>query len=330
MVSDPRATEKLLDGRLKLRHLVLVVTIAEHGSIMRAAEALHVTQPVVTRSLREVEEVLGVPLFDRYSRGVRLTVFGTSFVDHARAVLAQIRHAGEEISLLKSADLGTVTVGTYLAGSNMLLPRAIAALKASHPLLTVVVLEATPDVLQDDLLAGEVDVTVGRLLTAPPPRLTQEQLYLEPIRIVARTAHPVHALSNPTLDQLAAYAWVLPSDRTALRREVEEVFLAQGVALPANRIECMSAHTLRYLLTETDLIAVLPGSIAAQEERLQYIGPSLESVRRVVGVSWASDRPLTAPAAALLDHLRTEAIALERTFDTQPVGAKMARKEKRP
>ncbi|WP_330256001.1 LysR substrate-binding domain-containing protein [Nocardia sp. NBC_00565] len=319
MVLDAKATEKLLDGRLKLRHLVLVVTIAEHGSIMRAAEALHVTQPVVTRSLREVEEVLGVPLFDRYSRGVTLNVYGKSFVDHARAVLAQIRHAGEEISLLQSSDLGTVTVGTYLAGSNVLLPRAIAALKSSHPLLTVVVVEATPDVLEADLLVGEIDLTVGRLLAAPPPRLTQEQLYLEPIKIVARSTHPAHALVHPTLSELASYAWVFPSDRTALRWELEEVFVSAGVAIPRDRIECPAVLTMWQLLVQNDLIGLLPASIALQEERFKFIGTSLKSVRQVVGVSWATERPLIAPASALLEHLRVEATALTQALEHESV-----------
>jgi len=317
MVLDARATERLLDGRLKLRHLVLVVMIAEHGSISRAAEALCVTQPVLTRNLREVEEVLGVALFDRYSRGVSVNAYGTSFVDHARAVLAQIRHAGEEISLLKSADLGTVTVGSYLAGTNVLLPRAVAALKASHPLLTVVVAEATPDVLEVDLLAGEVDLTVGRLLAAPPPRLTQEQLYLEPIKVVARESHPVHDLVNPTLSELSSYPWVLPSGRTVLRREIEDVFLAEGVALPKNRIECTAVLTLWQLLVETDLIGLLPASIAMQETRFKFVAASLKSVRQVVGVSWATDRLLTAPAAALLAHLRAEATTLARTLELE-------------
>jgi DNA-binding transcriptional LysR family regulator len=315
MVLDVKATEKLLDGRLKLRHLVLVVTIAEHGSIMRAAEALHVTQPVLTRSLREVEDVLAVPLFDRYSRGVRLNVYGESFVDHARAVLAQIRHAGEEISLLKSADIGTVTVGIHLVGSSTLLPRAIAALKAHHPLLTVIVAEGTPDVLEADLLVGEVDLTIGRLRAAPPARVTQEQLYLEPIRVVARSAHPAHALVNPTLQELASYPWVFPVDKTALRQEAEEVFLSEGVALPQNRIECTAGLTIWQLLVMNDLIGLLPASIAVQEKDFRFIGTSMNSVRQVVGASWATERPLTAPAAALLEHLRIQANELVRTWE---------------
>ncbi len=185
------ATDRLLDGRVKIRHLILVTAIADEGTLVRAAESLHITQPVVTRGLREVEEVLGVPLFERMPRGVKPTPYGISFIERARSVLAELRAAGEEVRLLQSGQLGTVTVGTHLAGSNLLLPRAIAALKAEHPRLTVVVREGTPDTLQQLLLAGDLDLTVGRLSPTVPVRLDQERLHQEPIRLVARAGHPV-------------------------------------------------------------------------------------------------------------------------------------------
>lgn len=87
-------TDRLLDGRVKIRHLVLVTAIADEGTLVRAAESLHITQPVVTRGLREVEEVLGVPLFERLPRGVRPTQYGHSFIERARSVLAELRAAG--------------------------------------------------------------------------------------------------------------------------------------------------------------------------------------------------------------------------------------------
>ncbi|MGW0450231.1 LysR family transcriptional regulator, partial [Streptosporangium sandarakinum] len=95
MISRPL---DLLSGRLKLRHLVLVTTIAEQGSVLRAAERLHLAQPAVTRGLREVEHILGVELFTRGPRGVTPTLFGEAFIDHARAVQAELRRAGDRIA----------------------------------------------------------------------------------------------------------------------------------------------------------------------------------------------------------------------------------------
>lgn len=299
-------TDRLLDGRLKIRHLVLVTAIADEGTLVRAAESLHITQPVVTRGLREVEDLLGVALFERLPRGVRPTQYGHAFIERARSVLAELRIAGEEVRLLQSGQLGTVTVGTHLAGSNLLLPRAIATLKAEHPRLTVVVREGTPDMLQQLLLAGDLDLTVGRLSPTVPVRLEQERLHQEPIRLVARAGHPVHGGSRTALADLIAYPWIFPVAQTALRAELEAVFFHEGLPLPADRVECTSMLTLRNLLVSTDVIAALPMFIAVDDRELRILPTPLSSIRRSVGVTTPKDRAPSAAAAALLGHLREE------------------------
>lgn len=305
---------------------MLVTAIADEGTLVRAAESLHITQPVVTRGLREVEDLLGVQLFERLPRGVVPTQYGRPFIERARSVLAELRIAGEEVRLLQSGQLGTVTVGTHLAGSNLLLPRAIAGLKAEHPRLTVVVREGTPDTLQQLLLAGDLDLTVGRLSPTVPVRLEQERLHQEPIRLVARAGHPVHTGTRTSLADLIAYPWIFPVAQTALRAELEAVFFHEGLPLPADRVECTSMLTLRNLLVSTDVIAALPMFIAVDDGELRILPTPLSSIRRSVGVTMPKDRAPSAAAAALLVHLREEGAllaALEREYaqtEFRPLG----------
>lgn len=317
-------TDRLLDGRLKIRHLVLVTAIADEGTLVRAAESLHITQPVVTRGLREVEELLGVQLFERLPRGVVPTEYGRPFIERARSVLGELRIAGEEVRLLQSGQLGTVTVGTHLAGSNLLLPRAIAGLKAEHPRLTVVVREGTPDTLQQLLLAGDLDLTVGRLSSSVPVRLEQERLHQEPIRLVARAGHPVHSGSRTSLADLVAYPWIFPVTQTALRAELEAVFFHEGLPLPADRVECTSMLTLRTLLVSTDVIAALPMFIAVDDRELRLLPTPLSSIRRSVGVTMAKDRAPSAAAKVLLAHLREEGARLAE-FEREHARAEFGR-----
>ena len=333
MVTDVVAPERLLDGRLKLRHLVLATTIADAGSLARAAEQLHITQPVVTRGLQDLEAVLGVPLFERSAQGAVPTIYGTAFIEHARGVIAQIRQAGRALGDLAAADAGTVTVGTHLAGSNVLLPLAIARLKAAHPAVTVIVRESTPDVLQSQLLLGDVDLTVGRL-TPADPLIEQVQLYVEPIVLVVRADHPVLAdrggsfdspgrpdrggsadspgLSGrgPSFATLAALPWIVPVAGTALRRELEQLFAAQGVAWPSDRVECTSALTLRRLILDGDCVAALPELVALHDDDLAIVTPAdvdLGRLTRPVGVSTVRDRWQPPAVTAFLEDLATVA-----------------------
>ncbi len=333
MVTDVVAPERLLDGRLKLRHLVLATTIADAGSLARAAEQLHITQPVVTRGLQDLEAVLGVPLFERSAQGAVPTIYGTAFIEHARGVIAQIRQAGRALGDLAAADAGTVTVGTHLAGSNVLLPLAIARLKAAHPGVTVIVRESTPDVLQSQLLLGDVDLTVGRL-TPADPLIEQVQLYVEPIVLVVRADHPVLADRGgsadapgrpdrggsadspglcgrgPSFVTLAALPWIVPVAGTALRRELEQLFAAQGVAWPSDRVECTSALTLRRLILDGDCVAALPELVALHDDDLAIVTPAdvdLGRLTRPVGVSTVRDRWQPPAVTAFLEDLATVA-----------------------
>jgi DNA-binding transcriptional LysR family regulator len=307
---------RLLDGRLKVRHLVLATVIAEQGSLVGAAERLRVTQPVVTRGLRELETLLGVELFDRGSRGVTPTIYGAVFVDDAKAILAQIRLAGKHVSELSNGAVGRVVVGNHLSGANLLLPRAIARLKQNHPYVTVAVREATPDRLAEDLLTGDVDVVIGRLTPASDDtRVTWKRLYHEPVRVVVRAGHPATELTDPGLDELLDYPWVLPVPETALRSEVEQVFSQQGLGMPTNRVECTSILTVRTLLVETDSIATLPALIVRGDDALTTLTTELPGVHRLVGVTLVKGRTMSPTVRLLLDHLGEVGAEIQRSLD---------------
>lgn len=302
-------SRRLLDGRLKLRHLVLVDVLSEKGSVVGAATALHVTQPVVTRGLHDLEEILGVRLYDRGPRGITPTEFGIAFTDHARAVLAQLTHAARHIEEIADGQRGRVVVGTHLAGSNLLLPRAIAHLKADHPLVSVIVREGTPELLQVELAAGRIDLIVGRLSRPGSESLHRHALYQERIRLVVGDHHPLAGRADVTLDDVIKYPWILPGVETVLRSELESYFARNGRDLPANRVEATSFLTVRQLLIETEMVAALPALIGAEEPRIRMLPISLTPVGHNVGLTLARGRRLNPAAQAMTSSL--EAVAAQ-------------------
>lgn len=301
---------RLLDGRLKLRHLSLVDALSRQGSVVGAAAELHLTQPAATRSLQELEDILGVTLYERRPRGVTPTVFGEAFTGHARAVLAQLAQAGRHVTELADADRGTVIVGTHLAGSNVLLPRAIAELKKARPYLTVVVREASPEALLLELEAGRIDFVVGRLTAPSDERTVRHKLYDESVELVVGAAHPLAGRAGLRLTDLADLPWILPGAETALRREIEEFFARHGMPLPMNRVETTSFLTVRQLLLETDVVAVLPGLITRDDSRIVRLGVSLEPIGHSVGLTLSAARPLGPSVQALIHSLEETAAGM--------------------
>ncbi|CAN5602903.1 N/A [soil metagenome] len=303
---------KLLDGRLKLRHLLLVDALSRQGSVVGAAAALHITQPVATRSLHDIESILGVSLFDRGPRGITPTIFGEAFTTHARAVIAQLTEAGRHVVELADANRGTVIVGTHLAGSNVLLPGAIARLKVHHPLLTVVVREGTPEQLLTDLEAGRIDLIVGRLTSPTDDTATRRNLYAESVELVTRVDHPLAHREDVQLDALRGFPWILPGVETVLRRELEEFFARNGLPLPENRVEATSFLTVRQLLVETDMIAVLPSLIPRDDARLTTLSITLDPIGHSVGITSSATRTSSPSAQALIATLESFATELMR------------------
>ena len=301
---------RMLDGRLKFRHLLLVEALSAQGSVVGAAAALHVTQPVVTRSLQDLERILGVTLYERGPRGIHPTEFGDAFTQYARSALAEMNQASRHLAEIADATRGRVVIGTHLAGSNLLLPRAIAHLKKDRPALRIVVREAMPEALLEDLAAGKVDFIIGRLATVPPEGTIQQTLHEETIRVIARSGHPLAAREHIPLDELIAYPWVLPGVETALRTELEEFFHRNDCSLPADLVEATAFLTVRQLLVETDMVAALPELIGASDPRLTALPVSLDLVGARVGITRTAGRRLSPASEAMTQSLATIAHSL--------------------
>ena len=297
--------DRLLDGRLKLRHLTLVTTIARAGSLSRTAEMLHVTQPVVSRSLQEMESILGVELFARGPRGVTATPAGEILVEHAYQVLGSLRAMGGRLHALETNGLDPVRVGTNLAGAHALLPRAIVRLKLDHPGLTVSVVEASGEELLSALRRDDVDLVLGRLqgdeIDGVP--LRNIRLYEEPVRLVVRAGHPATEAGRLEIQDLMEYPWVLPGSGV-LRTELADLFRARGLPAPHNLIECSTILTVDAILRESDAIAPLPLFIGATTADLAVLDTPLETVPGAIGVTLLRGRQPQHGARALLRYLR--------------------------
>ncbi|NIA00854.1 LysR substrate-binding domain-containing protein [Massilia sp. CCM 8734] len=255
---DPRS-DRFVRSHLKTRHLVLLVELGRHGSIMHAAQAANLTQPAASKLLGELEHALGVQLFERLPRGVAPTWYGQVLIRRAGAALAEMDAAHQEVMELLSGLRGRVDVGTVLTPSTRMVPEAVNLLKARHARVHVSISVDTSKILVQRLRAGELDLVVGRILdTGAAAELHFEPVTDEPHSLIARAGHPLAGRTGLTLDELARQGWILPPNGSILRDRLTALFLARGLEPPAETVETLALPVIAHLLTGSDMVVALP------------------------------------------------------------------------
>lgn len=253
-------------ANLKLRQLELIVAVEEEGSLGRAASRIGMTQPAVSKSLHELENMLGERLFDRLPRGVAPTQSGEIILRHAKIMLRQLRHATEELSMRQTGEVGEVHVGSLLAATPFLLPRSIGIARQLYPGLKIKVTEGTSAQLLNQLSLGEIDVVLGRVPDIWGPRsIRTEQIYSESVSFVAGLHHPLAGVSDIGLTDLVRFDWIFPAPGTVMRSQVEAAFRHAQVPPPERFLEAIPILSQAALLVSTDMIGVLPQSVIATQ-----------------------------------------------------------------
>lgn len=326
----PKFHDNFLLGRLKLRQLRLLTAIADEGTVLKGSQALNIAQPAATKSIKELEDALGVQLFDRSSRGVTPTDFGKVMIKHAKLILTQLRHAGEELQSLEEGLSGRVHVGTLLAASTSLLPRALARLRQQRPGIAVTVAEGTIDRLMPGLRTGDIDVVLGRL---PEYReregLTQEVLYLDTVSVMVRADHPLAGRTALTLADLVDQAWIVPPTQTSLRRQIDHAFRHEGLEPPRDVIESVSILTNHALLMSTDMLAAMPRQVGIGQAGLVALPVTLEGANSRIGATTHANVELSAAVKYFMEVIHDVAAEIRAELEQDQDAAADPRAKRR-
>jgi DNA-binding transcriptional LysR family regulator len=298
-------------ARLKTRQLLLLVAIDEEGNIHRAAEVLNMTQPAASKLLKDLEDVLGVPLFDRLPRGMRPTWYGEAMVRHARVALASLDEAHEEVQALKAGRYGQVSVGAITTPGLMLLPQAVLAVKRAHPTLRVSLLVETSDVLIERMAQGKLDMLVARLFAQhDKTALRYEALAEEPAVAVVRPRHPLLGSDRLALRDLAARSWIVPPEGSVLRHRFDLMFREAGLATPVDLIETTALLFVTKMIAEGDAIALLAGDVGRYYARhgiCAVLPIELPCRMDAYGLITRTDRALSPAAKVMLAAIKATA-----------------------
>jgi len=280
-----------------------------------AAQQMNLSQPALSKMLKEVENLLGFSVFERLPRTMVPTPLGVHVVRYAQMALNDARTFVDQIGSLQEGGHGYLKVGGIFAAAAVVLPLAIVEIKQRWPLLSIEVVEQTSDHLMAMLSEKQLDLAVARFTDE-----RQQQLYdftplePEPFNIVVNSRHPLCDLGSTPLSALGDWPWILYPLGTPIRERMEIAFAQAGIATPKNTIDTISMQTFLQVLQAGQMIAMLPESMVKphiDSGLLRVLDTPLHLEPQNYGILTRKGETLLGPALEFSQILRDNA-RLER------------------
>lgn len=307
-----------IETQLTLRHVRTFLEIARGESVSSAAQRLHVTQPAVSRCLKELEALLGISLFDRVGRRLRLNEAGRIFQSHASASLTELLRGADRLAAGHELT-SRLSIGVLPTAATDLVPRAALVFRSEMPHVRLRIQSGPNWLLFNQLRDGEVDLVVGRM----PEKdfsvgLSFEQLYLEYVMLVCRPGHPILSHQNPE-KHIADYTLILPPSGAVISRTVERYLSSIGLPEIRAAFETVALPVGRKLVSSSDALWFISRGVVLDELQagvLQIVPLTSPLLSGSVGFCTATNAPLNVERNVFSDCLRTAARHRNSNLDT--------------
>lgn len=297
-----------VDIRLKFRHLQLLQALSRHNTLQSAAESLGLAQPAASRLLGDIEDVIGLPLFQREGRRLVINAYGSVLTRHANNLLDELDRTRDEFNALLSGGAGNVSIGAIDGPVVDLLTTAVINIQRDNPGISLEIRTGSSIGLFHDLMNGDIDIMIGR-----PPEDTRSMachytpIGEEPMVIAARQNHPLFRKATPVrLEDMVPFPWVLQRKGGKSRSRLESIFQDRNLPLPKDIIGSDSlVMTLAYL-EKTDALTVLSAAVANQQAKyrqIQIVSSDVNIAISSYGILMLKSRNQSRPTMTVLDEL---------------------------
>lgn len=287
---------------MNLEGLTAFLAVAESGSFTEAGERLFLTQPAISKRIAHLEASLGMALFDRIGREVRLTQAGDALLPRARAILLTLEDTRRALNNLSGGIDGRLSFGTSHHIGLHRLPPLLREYSTRFPKVQLDIRFIDSEEAWEQVLHGNIELGVVTLPPAPDrdSPLRAERIWNDPLAVVAASEHPLAGLRSVTLRALSQHAAILPGENTFTRRIVNAAFAARGLATPGG-INTNYLETIRMMVAVGLGWSVLPASMV--DEQVVALTVSELRIRRELGVVYHPGRTLSNAARAMLAML---------------------------
>ncbi|HIG3134634.1 LysR substrate-binding domain-containing protein [Klebsiella pneumoniae] len=297
----------LFSQRIRLRHLHTFVAVAQQGTLGRAAETLNLSQPALSKTLNELEQLTGTRLFERGRLGAQLTLVGEQFLTHAVKVLDALNSAGQALNRKEGLNNDIVRIGALPTAALGILPTVIGQFHKQQKDITLQVATMNNTMLLAGLKSGEIDIGIG-CMSDPElmSGLHYELLFLESLKLVVRPGHPL-LQETVTLSRVMEWPVVVSPKGTVPRQNAEALLQSQGCKMPAGCIETLSASLSRQLTVDFDYVWFVPSGAVKDDLRrgvLTALPIATQGAGEPIGILTRVDATLTPGTQTLLSAIR--------------------------
>ena len=289
-----------------LAHLESFVEVARTANVSRAAQTLFLTQPALTARLKSLESDLGVELFVRSARGMKLTDAGRAFLPYAQRTLGLVVEGRQVIAELREGSTGELIIGAAPAVSTYLLPTILKSFRSTYPNVRLGVKTGHTEEVVDMVLRHEVNIGVGRPVRHPDIELIP--VFEDELLLVVSRRHPFAARTRVRMDELATERLIL-FDRASSYHELTSALFREAGVVPVSVMELDNVEAAKKMVQQGLGVALLPRMALAAELRSRSLRPvrliGAQPVRRPIVALRRRDagEPL-GPVAGFLETLR--------------------------
>jgi LysR family pca operon transcriptional activator len=298
----------MIGTRIRFRHLQTFLEVARQRSVGRAAEVLHVSQPAVTKTIRELETALDVVLFEKEGRGIRISRYGEVFLRHAGASVAAIQQGIDSVGRAQASSGPPVRVGALPTVSARIMPSAVEMFLAENTGSPIKIVTGENLVMIEQLRIGQLDLVVGRL--AAPELMTGlyfEHLYSEQVMFVVRPGHPLLQGRSFDFARLRDYVVLMPTRGSIIRPFAERFLLSRGIAELPREVETVSDAFGRTLLRQSDAVWIISEGVVALDLRsgtLATLPIDTSETRGSVGLTSRAEVSMSSSAEIMARTIR--------------------------
>ncbi|WP_240349107.1 LysR substrate-binding domain-containing protein [Halomonas binhaiensis] len=303
------APDWFINVRLKLRHLELFTALDDHRNLHRAAASLAISQPAASKLLGDIEDRLGLKLFERHPRGLEPNWYGEVVIRHARDMLASLKQTGDELNAIQAGNAGTVAVGTVMDPAVTLLSQALEATRKSLPGLHISVDVDVSQALIPRLQEGQLDMALCRIPLGFDTRpFIFEEIGEEATCFVCRHDHPLAITATPSLTEMMQYPWALQPPGALMRQRFDHLLMYHDLIPPRQIVDTSDILVSLALVSSTDTLAMTTREVAellCDPQRFCLL-PTQEALNvQPYGLVTLREKRLSPGAAALTTKLRS-------------------------